>query len=143
MKKFVKNYCEFCVICKKNKTSKHKFHEKFRFLFIFEYKWIDITMNFVTSFFESKNWNDVVYDFIFVVVNRLFKMIYYVSCSKTIFVENLIEIFIREMIKLHEISTSIINDRKSIFISIIWFILCYALKIIKNLFTTFHFQIDN
>ena len=141
--KFVKNYCEFCVICKKSKTSKHKSHEKFRFLFIFEYKWVDITINFVTNIFENKNWNDVVYDFIFVVVNRLFKMIHYVSCSKTIFVENLIEIFIRKIIKLHEVSTSIINDKKFVFIFKFWSTLCYALKIIKNLSMTFHFQIDD
>ena len=100
-------------------------------------------MNFVTNLSQSKNWNNVIYDLIFVVVNRFFKIIYYVFCSKIVFAENLIEIFIREVIKLHNVLTSIINDRNFVFIFKFWSTLCYTLKITKNLFTTFYFQIDN
>ena len=100
-------------------------------------------MNFVTNLFFSKNWNGVIYDSIFVVINRFFKMIHYISCSKTISTKDLIEIFIREMIKLYNVSFLVISDRDSIFISKFWLTLCYCLNIIKNLSTTFHSQIDN
>ena len=135
----MKKYCELCVVCKKNKAFRHKLYKKLRFLLKFKYKWIDIFMNFVTGLLESKNWNDAIYNFIFVVINRFFKIIHYVLCSKTISAENLIEIFIKEIVRLYEISTLIISDRESIFIFKFWTTLCYVLKVTKNLFTTFYF----
>ena len=54
MKHQIKKYCETCAICKRNKFFKHKSYEKLSSFFIFEYKWIDINMNFVTKLFKNK-----------------------------------------------------------------------------------------
>ena len=66
-------------------------------------------------------------------------MTHYVSITKTIFAKNLVEIFIKKIIKLHDIFTSVIIDRNTIFISKFYFTLIYCLKIKHKLSTIFHF----
>ena len=69
-------------------------------------------------------------------------MSHYVSIIKTIKVKNLTNVLIKEIIRYHELSTSIIIDRDSLFTSEYYSFLCYTLKIKKKTFTTFHSQID-
>ena len=133
MFEFVKKYCENCAICKRNKTSKHKSYEKFQFFFVFQYRWIDFTMNFVTKLSTNKNWNDVKYDNIFVVVDRFTKMIHYIFVTKTIKIKNLTKMFIRKIIRYHDFFSFIIIDRESLFTFEYYSFLCYALK--KKTFT--------
>ena len=143
MRTQIKKYCETCAICKKSKTSRHKSYEKLSFLSISKFKWIDITMNFVTNLFESKAWNETTYDAILIVVNRLTKMTHYISIKKTVIAENLVEILIRKIIRFHDFFSSITTDRNSIFISKYHDVLCYVLKIKFKLFTTYHSQTDD
>ena len=139
MKQLIREYCELYVVCKRNKTSKHKLYENFQFLFILKFRWIDFTMNFVIKFSINRDWNEVVYNFIFVVINRFTKMIYYVLITKTIFAKNLIEIFMKKIIKFHNIFALMIIDRSTIFTSKFYFTLIYCLKIKHKLSTIFHF----
>ena len=143
MRAQIKKYCETCVICKKNKISRHKSYEKLSFFFISKFKWIDLTMNFVTKLFENKTWNEITHDSILVVMNKLTKIIHYISVTKTIIAKNLIEILIRKIIKFHDFSSSITTDRNFIFTSKYHDSLCYAFKIKFKLFTTYYSQIDN
>ena len=143
MKQLVREYCESCVVCKRSKASRHKSYENLQFLFISEFRWTDLTMNFVIEFSASRDWNEAVYDFILVVVNRFTKMTHYVSITKTISAKNLTEIFMREIIKLHDILASMIIDRNTIFTSKFYFTLVYCLKIKHKLSTIFHSQIDD
>ena len=143
MKQLVREYCELCVVCKRSKTSKHKSYENFQFLFISEFRWANFTMNFVTKFSINRNWNEIVYDFILVIINRFTKIVHYVSITKTIFAKNLTEIFMKKIIKFHNIFASMIIDRNTIFTSKFYFILIYCLKIKHKLSTIFHFQIDD
>ena len=142
IKQLVREYCKSCVVCKRSKTSRHKSYENFQFLFISEFRWVDFTMNFVTKLLINRNWNEVVYDFILVVVNRFTKMTHYVSITKTIFAKNLTKIFMKKIIKLHDIFALVIIDRNTIFTSKFYFILIYCLKIKHKLSTIFYFQID-
>ena len=142
MRQFVREYCESCAICKRSKAPRHKPYGELRSLPIPEYKWADITMDFVTGLPESRDWNGAIYDSIFVVVDRLSKMVHYVPCSKTVSAEDLAEIFIREVVRLHGVPTSVVSDRGSVFTSKFWSTLCYALNIIRNLSTAFHPQTD-
>ena len=38
MKQLIREYYELCVVCKRNKTSKHKSYKNFQFLFISEFR---------------------------------------------------------------------------------------------------------
>ena len=143
MRAQIKKYCETCVICKRNKISRHKSYEKLLFFFISKFKWIDLTMNFVTKLSENKTWNEIIHDSIFVVINKLTKMTHYIFVTKTIIAKNLIEILIREVIKLHDFSSSITIDRNFIFTSKYHDSLCYVFKIKFKLFTTYYSQIDD
>ena len=70
-------------------------------------------------------------------------MTYYVSITKTIFAKNLIKIFMKKIIKLHDIFASMITNQNTIFTSKFYFILIYCLKIKHKLSTIFYFQIDD
>ena len=98
MRKLIKNYCEICAVCKRNKILKHKSFEKLQTLFIFEFKWLNLTMNFVTNPSINRNWNEIEYDSILMMVDRLTKMIHYILIIKIINVENLIKVFIKEIV---------------------------------------------
>ena len=145
MRAQIKEYCETCVICKRNKVSRHKSYEKLFSLSISKFKWVDITMNFVTNLFENKAWNEVIHDSILVVsvMNKLTKMTYYIFVTKTVIAEDLVEILIREIIRLHDLSSSITTNRDFIFTFKYHDSLCYALKIKLKLFTAYHSQIDD
>ena len=143
IKQLICEYCELYVVCKRNKTSKHKSYKNFQFLFISEFRWANFTMNFVTKFSINRNWNEIVYDFILVIINRFTKIVHYVSITKTIFAKNLTEIFMKKIIKFHDIFASMIIDRNTIFISKFYFTLIYCLKIKHKLLTIFYFQIND
>ena len=76
-------------------------------------------------------------------MNRLTKMTHYISTIKTIRAENLAEILIREIVRIHDLSNSIITNRDSMFTVKYYFFLCYALKIRAKLSTVFHSQTDD
>ena len=143
MRAQIKKYCEICAICKRNKVSRHKLYEKFLFLSVSKFKWVDFTMNFVTNLSESRAWNETTYDAILVVIDRLIKMTHYISITKTMIAKDLVEISIREIIKFHDFSFSITTDRDSIFIAKYHVALCYVLKIKFRLFTTYHSQTND
>ena len=140
MRKLIKNFYETCVVCKRNKTSKYKSFKKLLTLFILEFKWLNLIINFVMNFSISRNWNKIKYDLILMMIDRLTKMIYYISIIKIINVENLIKIFIKEIVQLHNLSFFIIIDRRSLFILSFWSTLCYIIKIKRKLFIAFYSQ---
>ena len=74
-------------------------------------------MNFVIDLSNNRNYTNTIFDSIFVIVCRLTKMIYYISCIKNIFFENFVDIFIRKIIKLHDFFSFIMTNKKSVFIS--------------------------
>ena len=67
---------------------------------------VDISMNFVLGLLRSK----IGKESIFVLVNRFFKMIYYISCYKTDDVTNITDLFFREIVWLHRVPRSIVSD---------------------------------
>ena len=142
MRAQVKEYCETCAICKRSKAPRHKPYGKLSSLPIPEFKWADLTMDFVTGLPESRAWNGATHDSILVVVDRLTKMAHYIPVTKTVTAEDLAEILIREVIRLHGLPSSITTDRGSIFTSKYHDSLCYALKIKLKLSTAYHPQTD-
>ena len=142
MREQVKEYCETCAICKRSKAPRHKLYGTLSSLSISEYKWADLTMDFVTGLPSSRAWNGAVYDSILVVVDRLTKMAHYISVTKTVVAEDLAEILIREVIRFHGFSSFITSDRGSIFTFKYHDSLCYAFKIKLKLSTAYHLQTD-
>ena len=140
MRKLLKNYCKTCAVCKRSKTSKHKSFKKLQTLFIFKYKWLNLTMNSVTSFSINRDWNEIKYDLILMMIDRLTKMIHYISIIKIINAENLTKIFIKKVVQLHDFFLFVTIDKKSLFILSFWSTFCYTMKIKRKLSIAFHSQ---
>ena len=74
-------------------------------------------MNFVTNLSINRDWNEIEYDSILMMIDRLTKMIHYILIIKIINAENLTKVFIKKIVQLHNFSLFIIINKKSLFIS--------------------------
>ena len=99
-------------------------------------------MNFVTGLPILTDWKGDSYDLIFVIIDRLTKMVYYKPVKVTINTLGLAEVIINVAVKHHGLPDSIVTNRGSIFISNFWSLLCYFLNIKQKLSTVFHLQMD-
>ena len=100
--------------------------------------WKEIFMNFIIDLSLSKR-EDVVYNAIFVIVNKCTKMIKYLSMIIKIDVTELTKLFFEQIVLHFDMSTDIINDKNSLFINVFWSALYYHAKIKRRLNTVFHF----
>ena len=73
-------------------------------------------MNFIIDLFFNKR-RDVVYDSIFVIMNRCIKMIKYIFVTIKIDVVTLTKIFYEKILFRFDTSTNIMNDKNFIFIN--------------------------
>jgi transposase InsO family protein len=94
-------------------------------------------MDFVTGLPSSKG-----YDAIWVVVDRLTKMIHFAPYSTMIDAEGLADLFLSNTFRLHGLPDTIVSDRGPQFASRVWKYLCNSLKIEPRLSTAFHPETD-
>ena len=99
-------------------------------------------IDFITGLPISTDWKRDNNDSIFVIVNRLTKMINYKLVKVTIDALGLTEIIINVVVRHHGFSDSIVTNRGSLFTSKFWSLLCYFLGIKRRLSTAFHLQTD-
>jgi hypothetical protein len=131
-----------CHVCRRFKSSRDKYSELLNSLSISNRSWTNIIMNFVIELSKIKN------DFnaILMIINKLIKMHHYVFCTAEeddTFAEKTTKLLIKHVWKLHELSSTIISDRESQFISFVWKIVYETLKINVKLSTTFHSKTDD
>jgi hypothetical protein len=141
LRQSVKRYVKKCYICRRSKASRDKYSELLNSLSILNRSWTNIIMNFVIELSKSKNEFNV----ILMIINRLTKMHHYISCvaeKNETTVEETIRLLIDHVWKLHELSSIIIFDRDSQFISLIWKKMCQMLKINVKLSTAFQLKTD-
>ncbi len=140
-KQSMKQYIRNCHICKRSKATRDKYSNFLSFLLISNRSWINIIMNFVTELLESKEFNAIL-----MIMNWLIKMHHYISCTieeDDTSVEETIKLLINHVWKLHELSSTIVSDRGSQFISLVWETICQTLKIKVKLSTAFHSETDD
>ena len=76
-----------------------------------EWKWDDISMNFIMGLPQTVNG----YDTIWVIVDRFFKSAHFLPIKITCIMEHLAEMYIRDVVRLHGVPKSIISYRDSRF----------------------------
>nr|GFB65061.1 reverse transcriptase domain-containing protein [Tanacetum cinerariifolium] len=81
-----------------------------------EWKWDNITMDFVTKLPKSSQG----YDTIWVIVDRLTKSVIFTPIRETDYMDKLVRIYLKEVVTRHGIPVSIISDRHPRFASNFW-----------------------
>ncbi len=141
MRKTIDQYIRNCYICQRSKTSRNKSNDLLQSLSISEQRWQDIAMNFIINLSDSSEYNAIL-----MIICRLSKERHYIFCiidDEDITVEKTAEMLIQWVYQTHNLSSFIVSDRDSQFISILWKFLCKRLSISLQLFIIYHFQIDD
>lgn len=99
-------------------------------------------MDFVTGLFISTNWKGNSYDSIFVIIDRLTKMVHYELVQTIINALGVAKVIIDVIVRHYGLRDSIVSNQSSIFISKFCFFLCYFLGVKQKLFSTFQPQTD-
>ena len=97
-------------------------------------------MDFVTRLPILADWKDKSYDWIFVIVDRLTKMVHYKPVKIIINAPDFGKVIMDVVVQHHGLPDSIITDWGFLFTSKFWILLCYFLDIKRRLFTTFYPQ---
>lgn len=138
IKHFVRRYVETCVRCQASKAITQKPAGLLHSLRIPTKRWDNICMDFITALPPTANGNEAV----MVVVDRLSKMAHFVPLSGKASAEDVAEIFMREIVRLHGVPSSIVSDRDTRFLSAFWESFTQQLNIQRCLSTAFHPQTD-
>ncbi len=141
MRKTIDWYIWNCYICQRSKTSRDKSNDLLQSSSIFEQRWQDIAMNFIINLSDSSEYNAIL-----TIICRLSKKRHYISCitdDEDITVEKTAEMLIQWVYWTHDLSSFIVSDRDSQFISILWKFLCKRLSIFLWLFIIYHFHIND
>jgi hypothetical protein len=138
MKKDVAEYVAKCGVCQQVKVEHQKPAGPLQPLLIPQWKWEDISMDFVSGLPKKKRGNNVIW----VIVDRLTKSALFLPMRKTDSIDKLAQFYVNEVIRLHGVPVSIVSDRDPRFTSRLWPSIQRALGTRLNLSIAFHPQTD-
>ncbi|KAL5574707.1 hypothetical protein UlMin_016406 [Ulmus minor] len=116
LKKDVASYVAKCLVCQKIKAEHQRPAGVLQPIEIPEWKWEQISMDFVVGLPKTSNG----YDAIWVIVDRLTKSAHFLPIKITYSLEQLADLYAKEIVRLHGVPISIISDRDSRFTSAIY-----------------------
>ena len=120
-------------LCSWNKISWYFKHDEFTSFLISIDFWKDIIYNLIINLLISNE-----YDYIFIFIDKFIKIYHFISYIKFIISSQFTKIFLDYIIRLHEISNSIISNHDFIFILYFWKALFKFLNLDKRLFISFY-----
>ena len=115
MKGDIKRHVRECQVCQINKTNSLSPAGLLQPLPIPQNIWKDITMDFIEALLRSGG-----FDTIWVIVDRLSKYSHFVPLKHPFNAQGLAHLFVKEIIRLHDIPKSIVSDRGKIFMGHFW-----------------------
>ncbi|RVX01842.1 Transposon Ty3-I Gag-Pol polyprotein [Vitis vinifera] len=138
MKRDIAQFVANCQICQQVKAEHQRPAGLLQPLPIPEWKWDNITMDFVIGLPRTRSKKNGVW----VIVDRLTKSAYFLAMKTTDSMNSLAKLYIQEIVRLHGIPVSIVSDRDPKFTSQFWQSLQRALGTQLNFSTAFHPQTD-
>nr|GEV22888.1 putative reverse transcriptase domain-containing protein [Tanacetum cinerariifolium] len=103
-----------------------------------QWKWDNITMDFVTKLPKTQSGNDTIW----VVVDRLTKYAYFLPMKETHPMDKLARLYLKEVVTRHGIPVSIIYDRDPRFTSNFWKVFQKAIGTRLDMSTAYHPETD-
>ncbi|KAB2595534.1 S ribonuclease [Pyrus ussuriensis x Pyrus communis] len=113
MKREIAEYVSRCAVCQHVKAERKKSFGLLQPLPIPEWKWENITMDFVYKLPRTHNG----FDGIWVIVDRLTKSAHFIPVREKYSLGRLAELFISKIVKYHGVPVSIVSDRDPRFTS--------------------------
>ncbi|KAJ9542437.1 hypothetical protein OSB04_028943 [Centaurea solstitialis] len=138
MKRDIATYVSKCLTCAKVKAEHQKPSGLLQQPEIPEWKWEQISMDFVTKLPKTKKGHDTIW----VIVDRLTKSAHFLPIKETYSIDKLAQLYVGEIVMRHGVPISIISDRDSRFTSRFWQSLQAALGTRVDLSTAYHPQTD-
>ena len=138
MKRDVAEFVQKCLTCQQVKAEHQRPAGMFQPLEIPEWKWDQITMDFVSSLPKTTTGHDSIW----VIVDRLTKSAHFLPVKTTHTVDKLAELYIKEIVRLHGVPLSIVSDRDTRFTSKFWTSLQQNMGTKLKFSTAFHPQTD-
>src|SRR4029450_2465088 len=136
MKKDVARFVSRCLTCQQVKAEHQRPAGLLQPLEVAMWKWEHVTMDFVTGLPRTRKGNDAVW----VIVDRLTKVAYFLPIRVTDDVDALSRLYIDHMLRLHGVPVSIVSDRDPRFTSRFWQSFQAALDTDLHFSTAFHPQ---
>jgi hypothetical protein len=138
MKMDIAKYVASCGICQKVKVEHKRPAGLLKPLEIPEWKWENIAMDFVVGLSRSPRGKDAIWE----VIDRLIKVAHFIPMKQTSSAADLVSLYIKEVVRLHGVSKSIVSDRNSKFVSKFWQSLHNAMGTKLDMSVAFHPQTD-
>ena len=113
MKRDVTEYVSKCLTCQQVKAEHQVPTGLLNPLPIPQWKWDNITMDFVSGFPLTQQ----KYDFVWVIIDKLTKSAHFIPVRMDYSMDRLAELYVEEIVRLHGVPLSIVSDRDSHFTS--------------------------
>ncbi|GKA02694.1 putative reverse transcriptase domain-containing protein [Tanacetum coccineum] len=138
MKAEIATYLSKCLTCAKAKAEYHKPSGLLIQPEIPQWKWENITMDFVTKLPKTSTGQDTIW----VIIHRLTKSAHFLPMREDDLLEKLTRQYLKEVVSRHGVPVSIISDRDGRFASHFWRSLHKALGTRLDMSTAYHPQTD-
>jgi hypothetical protein len=138
MKRAIAEYVALCDNCQRVKTERQRPAGLLQPLEIHEWKWEEISMDFVVGLPKTQSG----YDSIWVIVDRLSKVAHFIPIKTTYKGSKLAELCIARIVCLQGVSKKIVSDRGTQFTSKFWEKLDESMDTMLNFNSAYHPQTD-
>ena len=138
MKRDISIFVSRCATCQQVKADHQKIAGLLQPLEIPTGKWNQISMDFIDGLPRTRKGNESIW----VIVDRLTKSAHFIPVKSSRTASSLAEIYMREIVRLHGVPSSIVCDRDPIFTSKFWEAFQKSLGTRLNLSTAYHPQTD-
>ncbi|KAJ0885316.1 putative nucleotidyltransferase, Ribonuclease H [Helianthus annuus] len=138
MKAHIATYVGKCLTCARVKVEYQKPAGLLQQPKIPQWKWEEISMDFVTGLPRSQRGNDTIW----FIVDRLTKSAHFLPIKETDKFSTLADVYLKEVVSRHGVPTSIISDRDARFTSELWQAMHKSFGSRLDMSTAYHPQTD-